>query len=202
MSIPLLPTQEIGTLGTTMPVMLIKYLFFSWMRRVWPDNVLYYRLSVMWLQVHILSDPRGATLEVCISRMKTRVTNPRFVLVSATAPNIGDIADWIRYGDPPHPTSVFTVSFLNYSMLCDPYLKGVNSLMNHTALARLQDMCIASHVGAGRMSSSFSLLCWTRSCFLSFNVMQTTNLFSYFVRPERVRVSPKMVTAILISVQA
>lgn len=62
-----------------------------------------------YLQVHILHETRGATLEVCISRMKTR-TRPRFVLLSATVPNIEDIASWIRHGDPPHPTSVFRAS--------------------------------------------------------------------------------------------
>lgn len=62
------------------------------------------------MQVHILHEPRGATLEVCISRMKTR-TRPRFVMVSATVPNIEDIAAWIRYGEPPHLTTVFSVSY-------------------------------------------------------------------------------------------
>ncbi|KAF8315130.1 P-loop containing nucleoside triphosphate hydrolase protein, partial [Clavulina sp. PMI_390] len=58
-------------------------------------------------EVHLLHEPRGATLEVCVSRMKT-MANPRFIMVSATVPNIKDVADWIRYGDPPHPTAVFT----------------------------------------------------------------------------------------------
>jgi ATP-dependent DNA helicase HFM1/MER3 len=67
-------------------------------------------LSVLPSQVHILHEPRGATLEVCVSRMKMQ-SRPRFVLVSATVPNIEDIAAWIRYGSPPAPTKVFVVRF-------------------------------------------------------------------------------------------
>ncbi|KAG8907978.1 Sec63 [Tulasnella sp. 403] len=46
-------------------------------------------------EVHILNESRGSTLEVCISRMKTNGTSVRFVLLSATAPNIEDIANWV-----------------------------------------------------------------------------------------------------------
>ncbi|KIO34323.1 hypothetical protein M407DRAFT_218466 [Tulasnella calospora MUT 4182] len=38
-----------------------------------------------------------STLEVCISRMKTRGTAVRFILLSATAPNIEDIASWVGF---------------------------------------------------------------------------------------------------------
>ena len=46
-------------------------------------------------EVHILNESRGSTLEVVISRMKLRGSSVRFLLVSATAPNIQDIAAWI-----------------------------------------------------------------------------------------------------------
>ncbi|KAF7363796.1 ATP-dependent DNA helicase MER3 [Mycena sanguinolenta] len=46
-------------------------------------------------EVHILNESRGSTLEVVISRMKSRGSAVRFVLVSATVPNIHDIAAWI-----------------------------------------------------------------------------------------------------------
>ena len=47
-------------------------------------------------QVHILNESRGSTLEVVISRMKLRGSGVRFVLVSATVPNIVDVAAWIE----------------------------------------------------------------------------------------------------------
>ncbi|KAJ6490602.1 Sec63 Brl domain-containing protein [Mycena vitilis] len=46
-------------------------------------------------EVHILNESRGSTLEVVISRMKARGSAVRFALVSATVPNIKDIAAWI-----------------------------------------------------------------------------------------------------------
>ncbi|KAH9993007.1 hypothetical protein F4779DRAFT_637386 [Xylariaceae sp. FL0662B] len=46
-------------------------------------------------EVHILKDPRGATLEAVVSRMKTIGANVRFVALSATVPNIQDVAKWL-----------------------------------------------------------------------------------------------------------
>ncbi|EJD53129.1 P-loop containing nucleoside triphosphate hydrolase protein, partial [Auricularia subglabra TFB-10046 SS5] len=60
-------------------------------------------------EVHILNESRGSTLEVCIARMKLRGNAVRFVLVSATAPNISDIAAWIgRRGSLDEPAEMFT----------------------------------------------------------------------------------------------
>ncbi|KAG8976544.1 Sec63, partial [Tulasnella sp. 427] len=56
-------------------------------------------------EVHILNETRGSTLEVCISRMKTRGTAVRFILLSATAPNIEDIASWIGENSDGYGTS-------------------------------------------------------------------------------------------------
>ncbi|KAK8068678.1 P-loop containing nucleoside triphosphate hydrolase protein [Apiospora phragmitis] len=46
-------------------------------------------------EIHILNDSRGATLEAVVSRMKTSGANVRFVGLSATVPNIEDIATWL-----------------------------------------------------------------------------------------------------------
>lgn len=55
------------------------------------------RLQLMMIdEVHTLHEaPRGATLEVVVSRTKSRGDAVRFVAVSATVPNIDDIARWI-----------------------------------------------------------------------------------------------------------
>ncbi|KAF9227710.1 P-loop containing nucleoside triphosphate hydrolase protein [Gyrodon lividus] len=50
-------------------------------------------------EVHILNESRGSTLEVVISRMKARGPAIRFLLVSATVPNIEDVACWIGSND-------------------------------------------------------------------------------------------------------
>ncbi|KAI1278332.1 hypothetical protein F5Y07DRAFT_72255 [Xylaria sp. FL0933] len=46
-------------------------------------------------EVHILKDTRGATLEAVVSRMKTIGASIRFVAISATVPNISDVAKWL-----------------------------------------------------------------------------------------------------------
>lgn len=40
-------------------------------------------------------DVRGAVLEVVVSRMKTLGTKTRFIALSATVPNIDDVATWL-----------------------------------------------------------------------------------------------------------
>jgi ATP-dependent DNA helicase HFM1/MER3 len=46
-------------------------------------------------KIHVLNENRGSALEVVISRMKMRGSNIRFLMVSATIPNISDIAEWV-----------------------------------------------------------------------------------------------------------
>ncbi|KIJ69181.1 hypothetical protein HYDPIDRAFT_24034 [Hydnomerulius pinastri MD-312] len=59
-------------------------------------------------EVHILNESRGSTLEVVISRMKARGSAIRFVLVSATVPNIEDVASWIGSNDEEDPATDHT----------------------------------------------------------------------------------------------
>ncbi|GAA6006352.1 hypothetical protein JCM11491_004924 [Sporobolomyces phaffii] len=59
-------------------------------------------------EVHSVgTDVRGAVLEVVVSRMKTLGTSTRFVAVSATVPNIQDVADWLRNTHDDEPATVF-----------------------------------------------------------------------------------------------
>ncbi|KAK4053120.1 ATP-dependent DNA helicase MER3 [Microbotryomycetes sp. JL201] len=54
-------------------------------------------------------DVRGATLEVVVSRMKTLGTRTRIVAVSATIPNIHDLAEWLGAGpESSQPAAVFS----------------------------------------------------------------------------------------------
>jgi replicative superfamily II helicase len=56
-------------------------------------------------EVHLLdSDKRGAVLEVTISRLR-RICDPRIVALSATMPNIDDVAEWLDA--PPESTFAF-----------------------------------------------------------------------------------------------
>ncbi|PKA55165.1 Glyceraldehyde-3-phosphate dehydrogenase, cytosolic [Apostasia shenzhenica] len=77
-------------------------------------------------EVHLLSDPRGAALEAVVSRIKmlsrskqmasSPLASVRFVAVSATIPNIEDLADWLlvpsqgikRFGEEMRPVKLMT----------------------------------------------------------------------------------------------
>ena len=59
-----------------------------------------------------MNEARGSTLEVVISRMKARGSSVRFILVSATVPNIRDVAAWIGKGSSQGPATVLEV--INY----------------------------------------------------------------------------------------
>ncbi|XP_043988990.1 probable ATP-dependent DNA helicase HFM1 isoform X1 [Gambusia affinis] len=84
------------------------------MTRKWKDNSLLQLVRLFLIdEVHVVKDAtRGATLEVVVSRMKAvnsyrTSQNPeagvtmRLVAVSATIPNICDIADWLSNGNEP-----------------------------------------------------------------------------------------------------
>ncbi|KAG9449909.1 hypothetical protein H6P81_009874 [Aristolochia fimbriata] len=80
-------------------------------------------------EVHLLNDPRGAALEAVVSRVKMLSRRPemnscplaivRFVAVSATIPNIRDIAEWLmvpeegikRFGEEMRPIKLTTKVF-------------------------------------------------------------------------------------------
>ncbi|TCD63539.1 Sec63 [Steccherinum ochraceum] len=57
-------------------------------------------------EVHILNESRGSTLEVVIARMRARGNSVRFVMVSATVPNIDDVANWTGHGISNGPAEV------------------------------------------------------------------------------------------------
>ncbi|KAL6143266.1 hypothetical protein ACLB2K_053961 [Fragaria x ananassa] len=80
-------------------------------------------------EVHLLNDPRGAVLEGIVSRIKMLAHNPemkssslahvRFLAVSATIPNIEDLAEWLkvpvqgikRFGEEMRPVKLTTKVF-------------------------------------------------------------------------------------------
>ncbi|XP_024928596.1 DExH-box ATP-dependent RNA helicase DExH17 isoform X3 [Ziziphus jujuba] len=80
-------------------------------------------------EVHLLNDPRGAALEAIVSRIKILSQNPdmklsslanvRFLAVSATIPNIEDLAEWLkvpvqgikRFGEEMRPVKLTTKVF-------------------------------------------------------------------------------------------
>ncbi|XP_020251478.1 ATP-dependent DNA helicase MER3 homolog [Asparagus officinalis] len=80
-------------------------------------------------EVHLLNDPRGAALEAVVSRIKMLsqskqmsscpLASVRFLAVSATIPNIDDLAEWLlvppqgikRFGEEMRPVKLTTKVF-------------------------------------------------------------------------------------------
>lgn len=130
-------------------------------------------------KVHILNESRGSTLEVVVSRMKARSPKVRFILVSATVPNINDIADWI--GNPTVGNSasalVYEVRMLAFPLLSFPNNR-VNSSETSTVLANL----LATSTGfLGKTRTTFSSLGHSISKFTIFcsNTVSTSRCSSF-----------------------
>ncbi|CAD6947752.1 unnamed protein product, partial [Tilletia laevis] len=76
-------------------------------------------------EVHILHEKgRGARLEVIVSRMKNYGQQIRFVAVSATVPNLEDVAEWISRNSavPPNPKAKLAtvgIAFHHAGMVLD-----------------------------------------------------------------------------------
>ncbi|KAI7865296.1 Sec63 Brl domain-containing protein [Spinellus fusiger] len=67
------------------------------MTRRWIDHRQLVGMIKLFLidEVHFLNEQRGAALEACVSRMKTMHHSIRYIAVSATVPNLQDIASWL-----------------------------------------------------------------------------------------------------------
>ena len=78
-------------------------------------------------EVHLLdSERRGSVLEVTISRLR-RLCSPRIVALSATMPNVQDVADWLDA--PPEATFSFGEEYRPVDLHADvkTYSHGENS---------------------------------------------------------------------------
>ncbi|KAM0877618.1 hypothetical protein ACQ4PT_035389 [Festuca glaucescens] len=90
-------------------------------------------------EVHLLNDPRGASLEAVVSRIKmlsrlghmrsSPLANVRFIAVSATISNAEDIAEWLlappeglkRFGEEMRPVKL-TTKVLGYAAAKNDFL--------------------------------------------------------------------------------
>ncbi|AJS23100.1 Hfm1p [Saccharomyces cerevisiae YJM1342] len=66
--------------------------------RRWSDYSRLFELVKLVLvdEIHTIKEKRGASLEVILTRMNTMCQNIRFVALSATVPNIEDLALWLK----------------------------------------------------------------------------------------------------------
>ncbi|RUS28853.1 Sec63 Brl domain-containing protein [Jimgerdemannia flammicorona] len=86
-------------------------------------------------EVHMLKEKRGATLEAVVSRMKTMGTRLRYMALSATIPNIKDVARWI--GDAKD--LVFGEEYRPVRLLRQVYAYASNNSQNMFMYEKLLD---------------------------------------------------------------
>lgn len=113
------------------------------MTRRWEDHRKLLDLVRLFLidEVHILKESRGATLEAVVSRMRTIGSNVRFVALSATVPNAGDIADWLGKNgeerEQPAVMEVFGPEFRPVKL--EKHVYGFQSGANNFAFDKVLD---------------------------------------------------------------
>ncbi|KAF1805298.1 putative DEAD/DEAH box DNA helicase, partial [Mucor lusitanicus] len=120
------------------------------MTRRWNDHKQLMKLISLFLidEVHILNDKRGACLEACVSRMQTMDINLRYIAVSATVPNLEDIATWLHAKRRSIPSRFDSISFseeyrpvkLERFVYGYPYQEGNMFLRSSMYSARLLEM--------------------------------------------------------------
>ncbi|KAI1452246.1 P-loop containing nucleoside triphosphate hydrolase protein [Annulohypoxylon moriforme] len=118
-------------------------------------------------EVHILKDARGATLEAVVSRMKTIGANVRFVALSATVPNIGDVAKWLGRNHSnqrdPALTEAFGEEFRPVKL--QRYVYGYDAHQNDFTFDKLLDQKLTTLLAKHSEKKPIMIFCFTRkSC--------------------------------------
>ncbi|KAI2470237.1 P-loop containing nucleoside triphosphate hydrolase protein [Annulohypoxylon bovei var. microspora] len=118
-------------------------------------------------EVHILTDVRGATLEAVVSRMKTIGANVRFVALSATVPNIEDVAKWLGRNHSNQVDSAWTEAFGEElrPVKLQRYVYGYDAHQNDFTFDKLLDKKITMLLAKHSEKKPIMIFCFTRkSC--------------------------------------
>ncbi|OTB10418.1 hypothetical protein K445DRAFT_309488 [Daldinia sp. EC12] len=121
-------------------------------------------------EVHILKDVRGATLEAVVSRMKTIGANIRFVALSATVPNIEDIAKWLGRNHSNQYDAAKTEAFGEElrPVKLQRYVYGYEGCSNDFSFEKSLDGKLAMLLAKHSEKKPIMIFCFTRkSCELT-----------------------------------
>ncbi|GAA5941043.1 DNA helicase [Sporobolomyces koalae] len=114
-------------------------------------------------EVHSVgTDVRGAVLEVVVSRMKTLGTFTRFVAVSATVPNIKDVALWLSNPSDGEPAKVFEFGEEFRPCPLQKIVYGYNKSSNDFAFAKNLNLELFSLVKKHSKGNPVLVFCSTR----------------------------------------
>ncbi|GAA5900381.1 DNA helicase [Sporobolomyces salmoneus] len=114
-------------------------------------------------EVHSVgTDVRGAVLEVVVSRMKTLGTSTRFVAVSATVPNIKDVADWLSNVSDQQPAKVFEFGDEFRPCPLQKIVYGYNKNNNDFAFAKTLNLELYNLIKKHAFGNPVLIFCSTR----------------------------------------
>ncbi|KAI9806094.1 MAG: Sec63 [Piccolia ochrophora] len=139
--------------------------------RKWKDHAKLMQLVKLFLidEVHTLKDIRGATLEAVVSRMKSVGSNVRFIALSATVPNVEDIAAWLGR-DPvsqhlPANYQKFGEEFRPVQL--QKFVCGYNSSGNDFAFDKFCDSKLSEVISKYSSQKPIMVFCCTRNSSIS-----------------------------------
>ncbi|KAK8084255.1 ATP-dependent DNA helicase [Apiospora hydei] len=115
-------------------------------------------------EIHILNDARGATLEAVVSRMKTSGANVRFVGLSATVPNIEDIATWLGkdHSNQSEPATYECFGEELRPVKLKKYVYGYDSPGNDFIFDKMLDGKLTMLLGKHTEKKTIMVFCFTR----------------------------------------
>jgi ATP-dependent DNA helicase HFM1/MER3 len=144
--------------------------------RKWSDHAKLVQIVKLFLidEVHILKDPRGATLEAIVSRMKKMSANVRFVALSATIPNSHDVALWLGKDHTtqhlPAHRETFGEDFRPVKL--QKHVHGFDGLMNDFAFEKVLDGKLTGLIQQYTHKKPILVFCYTRrSCEQTANLL-------------------------------
>lgn len=134
--------------------------------RKWKDHSKLMQLIRLFLidEVHILKEDRGATLEAVVSRMKSIGTNVRFVALSATVPNFGDVAAWLGRNSLDSNTPALSEKFGEdfRPVKLRKYVCGFNWGGNEYAFDKMLDVQLPQVIQKHSENKPIMIFCFTR----------------------------------------
>lgn len=137
--------------------------------RKWSDHAKLVQMVKLFLidEVHILKDPRGATLEAIVSRMKKMSANVRFIALSATIPNSQDVATWLGKDHTsqhlPAHRETFGEDFRPVKL--QRHVHGFDGMMNDFAFEKVLNGKLPGLIQKYTHKKPIMIFCYTRkSC--------------------------------------
>jgi len=138
--------------------------------RKWKDHQRLMQMVKLFLidEVHLLKEERGATLEAVVSRMKSVGSDVRFVALSATVPNLHDIAIWLGR-TPTSPASPamrekFGEDFRPVRL--QKHVCGYQSNLNDFAFEKSLNSKVTDVIAKWSQQKPIMVFCFTRNACL------------------------------------